>query len=106
MNYLWALFLLITCGVSAYYSNSINVGSHNRLLSNIMVFCAGLCNILIWMWVSKISKNIILDGLIYDIVLTVVFSVVLLYLNSSASLSILNYIGLGLALLGIILFKL
>ncbi len=59
-----------------------------------------------WVLISKYSKDIILDAMIFDSILVVTYSVGLLYFtNSLTKLSFYQYVGCFLIGAGIFLFK-
>jgi hypothetical protein len=95
-------FLALTSVVSAYASFQWNV-THQMLWAFIV---QGLQVIPLWLIVARYSTNIVRDGLIYDVVLTVVYTSALVYFQSKlVTLSLTQMIGVGLTMVGILMFK-
>ena len=60
----------------------------------------------IWILVSKISKNIVIDGIIFDVLLTVSYTISILYFTSGIiELTKLQYFGIIFILFGLFLIK-
>ena len=59
----------------------------------------------VWAFVVRISKNLLFDGLLYDFILTLSYALTFIYFGFAKDFSAYNWIGLLLALLGIILLK-
>ena len=104
MNYLWVLALICSSIAGAWYANLANTCvPHAR----IGVFVCGMIGIGIWTYVASTSRHLVFDSLVYDLVLTLVFTICLIYLqNLSQHFTVLNWIGAGLALLGLVCLKL
>ncbi len=61
---------------------------------------------LVWAMISKHSKSIVVDYVIFDIELLVVFTFSLAtYTNSWSKFNWVQYLGLGVILFGLLLFK-
>lgn len=59
-----------------------------------------------WAIVSKISKNLVIDGIIFDTCVMLGFFLGLFYIGETHSLTIIQWIGLGFAFFGLLLLKL
>ena len=102
LNYIWIPPLIISCIISAY---AAKLSNNNVPYGSLYVFLASLVGIFIWLWVTKISKNILFDSIIYDIILTTVFTATFIFLKCGDTFNIYNWIGIALALLGLVLMK-
>jgi hypothetical protein len=94
--------LALTSVVSAYASFQWNI-THKMLWAAIV---QGLQILPIWLVVARYSTNLVRDGLIYDVVLTVVYTSALVYFQSKlVTLTLTQMIGIGLTIIGILMFK-
>ncbi|KKM01711.1 hypothetical protein LCGC14_1791710 [marine sediment metagenome] len=59
----------------------------------------------LWALVTRVSSNLLIDGIIYDVIMMISFTVGLVILGASSGFTILQYVGLGLAICGLILMK-
>jgi len=59
----------------------------------------------LWAFVTRVSHNLLMDGLIYDIGMMLGFAAGLIILGAASGFTILQYIGLAIAICGIILMK-
>lgn len=102
MNYLWAIFLIVTSLLGAYCASISNNGVKYGML---YTFLASIANVLIWTWVSRTSKHLFLDAVLYDIIVVIAYATGFIVLKYGHGFSILNWVGLILALSGLILLK-
>jgi len=102
LNYLWVPMLIVTCMISAYASKLSNIRAPHGTL---YVFLTSILSVFLWMAVSKLSKNLLFDSLLYDIILTIVFSASFIYLQCSPNFTTLNWIGVAITIFGLILMK-
>lgn len=58
----------------------------------------------VWIIVSRYSKNILFDAMLYDVLIVFIYAIGLIYFGHKI-LSPLNYIGVGLVLLGLTFIK-
>jgi hypothetical protein len=71
-----------------------------------------------WLWIAivysalpvfplvcKVSKNLMVDGIIYDVLIFLSYVVTLLYLGSGKAFSFWNWAGLALVIGGVVLMK-
>ena len=102
MNYLWVLPLIAVCCVGAYVSKLSN---DKVPYGALYVFLGSLLSALLWVWVSKVSKNLLIDGIIFDVVVVVVYAGAYVYLGFAAGFTWLNWAGLAAAVLGLAMMK-
>ena len=69
-----------------------------------MTFFVGMCPL--WAWVGKYSKNLIFDGLLYDILIVLVYVATMFILGAGDKFKIHNWIGIFFILCGFVLIKL
>lgn len=103
MNYLWILALGVSAATGAYVANLNNTGvAYGKLY----VLLASFMVTLTWLWVTCVSRNLVFDSLVFDMVLALVFTSVLIGLqNTGHSFTLVNYIGVALALVGLVCLK-
>jgi hypothetical protein len=97
------IYLVISSVLSAYTTHKWTITGNTMwaLATYSMNFVP------LWIIVAKYSNNVIRDSLVYDLILTIVFTSALIYFQSKlVSFTALQIIGICLAVLGIILFKL
>ena len=59
-----------------------------------------------WVLVSRISKNILFDGMLYDNIMFLTYAATLIILGSGAKFSTYNWIGVGAVVFGSVLMRL
>lgn len=100
MHYLWwAPLTFLVYGAYAWISKQ----SHE--LGGIYFWILIFIPIPIWAIVTRISSNLLIDGLIYDISMMLGFMAGLIVLGASSGFVLHQYIGLVLAVVGVILMK-
>jgi fucose 4-O-acetylase-like acetyltransferase len=60
----------------------------------------------LWSWVSRFSKNLVLDNFLYDLFMLIATISSLILFGAAKSFSGVQYIGVVLCLIGILLMKL
>jgi len=60
----------------------------------------------LWLVISRISNHLIFDALIYDFIIITVTACTLICLGESRGFTPLNYIGMGAAVMGLLMMKL
>jgi hypothetical protein len=60
---------------------------------------------LVWVWVSRISKNLLLDNILYDIIMSLSYTGTFILLKYGESFTPLNWVGIALAVIGLVLMK-
>lgn len=58
-----------------------------------------------WPWISKHSKNLLLDGFLFDLIMISSYVGALIYLGEASEFNKIQWTGVAFALLGIILMK-
>jgi len=102
MSYIWVIILILVCCSNAYFSK---LNNNNVPYSSIYLFLGSLIGALLWIWVTKISKNLLFDSILYDIILVVVFTGCFIFLKCGTGFTMINWCGLVLAVFGLILMK-
>ena len=99
--YIWIPFITVLYTLQSWLTVKNNLHGGNW---SWIYFAASLLTP--WVLISKYSKNLILDAMIFDSVLIVTYSLGLLYFtNSMGKLSYTQYLACLLILIGIFLFK-
>lgn len=102
MIYFWVIFLILCSIGGAYFAKLSNI---HVPYSGWGVFVCCLVNAFVWVWVTKISQNLLFDSMLFDVVMMVTFSVCLILLKCGEFFTFLNWVGLILTMLGLILMK-
>jgi hypothetical protein len=101
--YNWIFVLIIVSCAGAYCSKFSN---DNNSYSSIPILITGIFNLLIWIWVTKVSKNLLFDSVLYDSILCITYVGVFILLKcGTSSFDITNWIGLIMVVGGLILMK-
>jgi hypothetical protein len=99
MNPLIWLFVFIFNGIGAWVNKLNNDGPGffwwACLVSMIPVFPI----------ISRYSKSLLIDGLIYDVVIFFSYLIVLLALGCGKAITLIQWVGFALTLIGVILMK-
>ena len=103
-RYVWMMCLATMCSTQAYCSY-INNKSSNLWLAVFIVACS-IPNTMLWVYVSKRSMNLILDGLIYDLIITLSYIVVFTLVGKADSFNYYHWAGVMLVVTGMILLHL
>jgi len=98
----WITLLILISMISAYCAKLSNM---KIPFGGLYVFISSMLGALTWVWVTKVSKNLIFDSLLYDIILVITFTSSFVFLKCGQSFSIMNWIGLITAIIGLILMK-
>lgn len=59
----------------------------------------------LWLIVSKISRNLVFDGLLYDVLILVGYQIAMLYLGHMKNMSMIQIIGIIITIIGFILIR-
>jgi presenilin-like A22 family membrane protease len=100
-NYYWIIPVIFFYIFSAYSSIRINQGSNSWFFINWLV---GL--IPFWGLVAKYSKNVVFDGIVYDIVMTVTYLVAICIMTRTfENFSLIKILGIVVVLGGLLMLK-
>lgn len=98
MIYLFIPLTIVYSIVAAYFSYKLNSGAN-------VFWISYLLNILpIWTFWSLLSKNLLFDAILYDLILIICYSLTLIYFTKQ-QLQNYNYFGLFLIFVGLIFLK-
>jgi len=104
MNWYYLIWVPAVIAWYVLYSYVSKLSNDTKSISPlIFLFLLGSCPI--WALLSRYSKNLIFDGMLYDILMSVTFVVTMSLLGSGDSFSTQNWIGAILVVLGFILMK-
>jgi hypothetical protein len=99
----WVLVVAAAMTLSAFFSYKQNITQDKIWFFAIW----GVGLIPLWALVAKYSKNLVVDAVIFDTTVAVVFFVALVYFTGQSSeLRWYQYLGFALTLIGTILLKL
>ena len=100
IHYLWWIPAAIVLYLSLAW---LSVKSQE--LGGIYFWALALMPVPLWAAVTRVSENLLIDGVIYDVILLLSFMGGFIMLGVSSGFTLHQYIGLVLAILGIILMK-
>jgi hypothetical protein len=100
MFYIWVPILIALHIWSTRLSVLNNSGDNAAAL-----WMWAICALPMWMIISRYSKNILFDAMLYDVLLVIVYTCGIAYFGDKA-LSILNFIGIALMFIGLMMVKL
>jgi vacuolar-type H+-ATPase subunit I/STV1 len=104
MTYLWIPLLILTSLIGSYCAKLSNTGVK---YGSLYVFLCSLFGVLSWIWVTKVSKNLVFDSILYDSIMVVTFTLGFVLLKcGTTEFGMINWAGLGLAVIGLIMMKL
>jgi hypothetical protein len=107
MNYhyfWWPLCVVVLYGFHAYAS-FYNKGA-SGLKPFLLVWGIGLLITPLWATISRVSKNLMFDGMLFDVLLFITYSIIFMILEKHyLSFKIYNYIGFVFIIIGFILIK-
>ena len=95
----WMIAVGVVCSAQAYFSHLNN--QHGGKYAIFLYMC-GLFPI--WTMVSRYSKNLVFDGIFYDIIVTISFALALIFFSGQTFKPI-NWLGLAIIIFGLILIK-
>jgi len=100
--YLWVIPVVLAYIVAAYTTNKLNLTK-----DNIWFYLNWFGNFLpIWAFIARGSKNLVFDGLLFDVVMVVTYTITILILTKSfETMRLVNYLGIVLVIVGLTLFK-
>ena len=96
MHYLWWIPAVIIYFVLYTWISKQNNEFGGKWM--LYVFIAGLWPA--WMIISRISKNIIFDGMLYDVLMFMTYTVTMTLLGAGAKFTNLQWIGVGVTVVG------
>lgn len=89
-----------------FYCIQACVANQNNLKGGKWLWIAIIYSALpVWPIISRYSKNLMVDGIIYDVILFLSYVVTLLWLGSGKAFTVWNWVGLGLVCAGVVLMK-
>lgn len=99
IHYWWVPLVILFYVISSYLSVYAKEGWKYVILLYLLQ-CLGL-----WPLVAKYSKNLAADGLLFDVLILTSFYCTIWYMGQMQDFSITQWLGFGLALVGIFLMK-
>jgi len=98
---IWIPIVIIYYSIYALISKKINDGYHwGWIIVLFLIQALGF-----WPIVAKFSKNIILDGILYDSIIVLSFYVTMIILGVANEFSLIQYIGMSIAFIGFMMLK-
>jgi hypothetical protein len=100
----WPILAVILYAIHAYasYQNKDAQGFAPFL----KVWLVSMCISPLWALVSRYSNNLLFDGLLYDILVFIVYAIMFVWLEQHyLSFRPINYIGIGVILVGMMMLK-
>ena len=81
------------------------LSKQSQELGGMYFWILGFVPIPLWALITRVSTNLLVDGIIYDIIMLLGFTSGLIIMGASAGFTTHQYIGLGVAISGVILMK-
>jgi hypothetical protein len=105
IQYWWIIPSIIIYFGYAYFTKLNNSQNENEWKWTIVLFIYGsvFCNL--WAFVSKYSKNLIVDGFIYDTIILLAYLITLIYFGYADKFSTYQWIGMSLIIFGFLMMK-
>ena len=100
MNIWWWIAIWAFYSIQAWVANKNNLVGGQWLWIAIAYSCIPVFPI-----ISRVSKNLMVDGIIYDVIIFLSYVVTLLYLGSGKAFTAWNWVGLLLVIAGVVLMK-
>jgi len=102
INFWWTPILLITSVLAAYFSWKSNDTGNIKWAISVWA----LNTLPLWAVISYYSNNLLMDGLVYDIVLTIAYTAAIIYFSTGqVSFSTVQWICVGVMLISFVVFK-
>lgn len=99
--FIWIPFITLLYIFQAFLTVKTNI--HGGKWTWIMV---AVCMLPPWVLISRYSKNLVLDAMIFDAILVIAYSFGLLHFtNSWSKFGLYNWLGFGMMILGVFIFK-
>lgn len=92
------------CSIQVYLSCISNKGL--GLYPSLQIVLLAIPNALIWAYVAKNSKDLILNGLIYDITITIVYVAGFALMGEAARFGVVHWLGVVLIVAGLVFLHL
>jgi CHASE2 domain-containing sensor protein len=103
VTYWWVPVTILSSALAGLFSYRMNQSQEWSWSMYLWILNA----VPLWIFIARYSKNILLDGLIYDSILTIAYTATVLYLSSKDShFTTLQWISLCIIILGLLAFKL
>ena len=100
INIWWWIGIWVFYCIQAWVSQKNNVHGGNWLWIAIVYSC-----IPVWPLITRVSKSLLIDGMIYDLVLFGSYVLTLLYLGAGEKFGTYQWAGLAFVVVGFILLK-
>ena len=97
--FIWIPSLIILTALWAWMAKQVNM--HPNSLLFYMLFLS----IPVWGFVARISKNLLIDGFIYDVIMTLAYAGTFIFMGAAQGFTISNWLGVILTMIGIVLMK-
>lgn len=98
--FIWIPFAIILYIIHGWLSYKTNSGKHSSHYIAYIILSA----LVFWPFVARYSKNLIFDGLLFDVIMTVSYTMSVIYF-SGFKMNLYQWLGLILAFVGLFLFK-
>ena len=99
--WLWIPLTVAYYGFYAYLSRQSNTFGGNWSL--LMFITGAVCPL--WLIISRSTKNLLFDGILYDTLMFLAFVLTLIVLGEGSKWGIIQYSGLFLVITGLVLLK-
>lgn len=101
--YIWIPLVIFFYSLQAYFSFKNSQSNQEAMFWMFMTW--GITCVPMWAIISKYSNNILFDGILFDILVTLIYVAVMLICGEGEYFSYKNYVGLVLIIFGMFLLK-
>ena len=104
-RFVWVCLLVMDCILGAYLSKQYN-DTHKSVYGILLFLNVSLFGGTLWTLISRKSNSLLFDGSLYDCTLVVTWTMALAMFGCVIEYSVLNWIGLFIVIIGLVLMKL
>jgi len=101
----WTSLLAILCSTQAYWSYLLSTAAFSWVVA-VSTVLLSIPNTMLWVYVAKTSKNLVLDALIYDSIIVLAYFFMFSFLGQTASFAFYHWLGVLMVILGLVLLHL
>lgn len=97
--FIWIPLLIILTIVWALMAKQVNLNPQSYFFY--ILFIA----VPVWPFVARSSKNLLFDGMVYDALMTIVYTMTFVFLGTGSNFTMLQWIGCFVSLIGLLMMK-
>ena len=101
----WISLLTISCSTQAYWSYLLNNATFSWVIA-VGTVLLSIPNTILWVYVAKVSNNLVIDALIYDSIIILTYLFIFSFLGQTSGFFIYHWLGVIMVISGLILLHL